>query len=188
MVERSSRGATMVGDTSTAQGIYLFGDGVTLQYRPLDALNYQLGEDLSSVYDGGVLGVIDVAPVNSSANYGAGLILPPTLIPANLFDDVILIEYCDLHGGEDGSEYILRGGIAVPINQVHNAWRKGKVILNGPRVQYAKVGDVVVFPNNMGIPITNLEVEGYGKIKNGLFINEQRMFGICKVNDKTENK
>ena len=107
---------------------------------------------------------------------------------SNLFDDVILIEYCDLHGGEDGSEYILRGGIAVPINQVHNAWRKGKVILNGPRVQYAKVGDVVVFPNNMGIPITNLEVEGYGKIKNGLFINEQRMFGICKLNDKTENK
>jgi cellobiose-specific phosphotransferase system component IIB len=107
---------------------------------------------------------------------------------SNLFDDVILIEYCDLHGGEDGSEYILRGGIAVPINQVHNAWRKGKVILNGPRVQYAKVGDVVVFPNNMGIPITNLEVEGYGKIKNGLFINEQRMFGICKINDKTENK
>jgi hypothetical protein len=40
----------------------------------------------------------------------------------------------------------------------------------------------------MGIPITNLEVEGYGKIKNGLFINEQRMFGICKINDKTENK
>jgi hypothetical protein len=107
---------------------------------------------------------------------------------SNLFDDVILIEYCDLHGGEDGSEYILRGGIAVPINQVHNAWRKGKVILNGPRVQYAKVGDVVVFPNNMGIPITNLEVEGYGKIKNGLFINEQRMFGICKVNDKANNK
>lgn len=107
---------------------------------------------------------------------------------SNLFDDVILIEYCDLHGGKDGSEYILRGGIAVPINQVHNAWRKGKVILNGPRVQYANVGDIVVFPNNMGIPITNLEVEGHGKIKNGLFINEQRMFGICKVNSKIDSK
>ena len=107
---------------------------------------------------------------------------------SNLFDDVILIEYCDLHGGEDGSEYILRGGIAVPINQVHNAWRKGKVILNGPRVQYANVGDIVVFPNNMGIPITNLEVENHGKIKNGLFINEQRMFGICKVNSKIDSK
>jgi cellobiose-specific phosphotransferase system component IIB len=103
---------------------------------------------------------------------------------SKVFDDVILIEYCDIHGSEDGSEYILRGGIAVPINQVHNAWRKGKVILIGPNVKYTKVGEIVVFPNNMGIPITNLEVEDYGKLKNGLFINEQRMFGICKVNEK----
>lgn len=103
---------------------------------------------------------------------------------SKVFDDVILIEYCDIHGSEDGSEYILRGGIAVPINQVHNAWRKGTVILIGPNVKYTNVGEIVVFPNNMGIPITNLEVEGYGKLKNGLFINEQRMFGICKLNEK----
>jgi cellobiose-specific phosphotransferase system component IIB len=103
---------------------------------------------------------------------------------SKVFDDVILIEYCDIHGSEEGSEYILRGGIAVPINQVHNAWRKGKVVLIGPHVRFTKVGEIVVFPNNMGIPITNLEVEDYGKLKNGLFINEQRMFGICKVNDK----
>lgn len=103
---------------------------------------------------------------------------------SKVFDDVILIEYCDVHGSEDGSEYILRGGIAVPINQVHNAWRKGKVVLIGPNVRYTAIDEIVVFPNNMGIPITNLEVEGYGKLKNGLFINEQRMFGICKVNEK----
>jgi cellobiose-specific phosphotransferase system component IIB len=107
---------------------------------------------------------------------------------SNLFDDVILIEYCDIQGGDAGSEYILRGGIAIPVNQIHNAWRKGRVILNGPRVQYAKVGDIVVFPNNMGIPITNLEIEDHGKIKNGLFINEQRIFGICKVNSKIDSK
>ena len=103
---------------------------------------------------------------------------------SKVFDDVILIEYCDVHGSEDGSEYILRGGIAVPVNQVHNAWRKGKVVLIGPNVRYTALNEIVVFPNNMGIPITNLEVEGYGKLKNGLFINEQRMFGICKVNEK----
>ena len=103
---------------------------------------------------------------------------------SKVFDDVILIEYCDVHGAEDGSEYILRGGIAVPINQVHNAWRKGTVVLIGPNVRYTSVGEIVVFPNNMGIPITNLGVEGYGKLKNGLFINEQRMFGICKLNEK----
>lgn len=100
---------------------------------------------------------------------------------SSLLADVILIEYADLVTGEAGGDYILRGGIAVPINQIHNAWRKGKVVLAGPTVEWTKVGDTVVFPNNMGIPITNLEVEDYGKIKNGLFLNEQRIFGICKA-------
>jgi hypothetical protein len=100
---------------------------------------------------------------------------------STVLDDVILVEYADLHGSEDGAEYIMRGGIAVPVNQIHNAWRKGKVILVGARVQYAKLGDIVVFPNNMGIPVTNLNIEGHGKVKKGLFINEQRIFGICKL-------
>lgn len=103
---------------------------------------------------------------------------------STVLDDVILVEYADLHGGEDGSEYIMRGGIAVPVNQVHNAWRKGRVILIGARVQYAKLGDIVVFPNNMGIPVSNLNIENHGKVKKGLFINEQRIFGICKPIDK----
>lgn len=106
---------------------------------------------------------------------------------SKLFDDVMLLEFCDIHGHEDGSEYILRGGIAVPVNQVHNAWRKGKVILKGPNVNYTEVGDIVVFPNNMGINISNLEVENYGKITKGLFLNEQRMFGICKPNSQKNN-
>jgi cellobiose-specific phosphotransferase system component IIB len=67
------------------------------------------------------------------------------------------------------------------VNQIHNAWRKGKIIITGPQVRWVKKGDIVVFPNNMGIPITNLEVEDHGKIKNGLFLNEQRLFGVCKV-------
>jgi hypothetical protein len=31
--------------------------------------------------------------------------------------------------------------------------------------------------------VSNLEVKGYGKVKNGLFLNEQRMFGVCEVNE-----
>ena len=103
---------------------------------------------------------------------------------SKLFDDVMLLEYCDLVDAGDGADYIPRGGILVPVAQVHNAWRKGKVILRGPNVRYTEVGEIVVFPNNMGIPITNLEVKGYGKVKNGLFLNEQRMFGVCEVNAK----
>ncbi len=101
---------------------------------------------------------------------------------SKLFDDVILVEYCDIHSDELGNEWVERNGIAIPINQVNNAWRKGKVILKGPNVKYTEIGDIVVFPNNMGIGISNLQVKGHGKVKNGLFLNEQRMFGVCELN------
>ena len=101
-----------------------------------------------------------------------------------LYDDVILLEFCDLIGDESGAKFIERRGILLPISQIHNAWRKGKVILAGPNVRQTKVGDIVVFPNNMGIPVTNLVITGHGIVGDGLFLNEQRMFGICEVNKK----
>ena len=103
---------------------------------------------------------------------------------AKLMDDVMLVEFCDLQSGEDGVEYVMRGGIAIPTTQVHNMWRKGKVILKGPNVRYTEIGEIVVFPANMGIQVTNIEVDGFGKIDKGLFLNEQRMFGICIDKDK----
>lgn len=102
---------------------------------------------------------------------------------SKLMDDVMLLEFCDLQSGEDGVEYVMRGGIAVPVTQVHNMWRKGRVILKGPNVQYTEVGEIVMFPANMGVQISNVEVEGYGTVSKGLFLNEQRMFGVCKEKD-----
>lgn len=98
-----------------------------------------------------------------------------------LMDDVMLIEYCDLQDSTDGVEYVIRGGIAIPTAQVQNMWRKGKVILKGPRVQFTQVGEIVMFPSNMGVGISNVEVTGFGMVKKGLFINEQRMFGVCEA-------
>jgi len=103
------------------------------------------------------------------------------------FDDVMLLEFCDLDTDETGNDYVLRGGIAVPVAQITNMWRMGKVLLKGPNVKQCEIGDVVSFPSNMGIPITNLDVEGYGKVKNGIFLNEQRMFAICKSKKSLEN-
>ncbi len=101
-----------------------------------------------------------------------------------LMDDVMLLEFCDLVSVDSGDEYIQRGGIIIPVTQVHNMWRKGKVILKGPRVNFTEVGEIVMFPANMGVQISNVEVEGYGTVKKGLFLNEQRMFGVCKENVK----
>jgi cellobiose-specific phosphotransferase system component IIB len=129
---------------------------------------------------------IDLAPVQKSHIDLSDRSLPSDFgmddyIFSNLLDDIILVEYADMVLDDVAGNYIMRGGIAIPVDQIHNAWRKGKVILAGPQVRWVKLGDIVVFPNNMGIPISNLEVENHGKIKNGLFLNEQRLFGICKV-------
>ena len=97
-----------------------------------------------------------------------------------IFDDILLIEYVD--ETEDGD--VLRNGIVVPTNAINKAWRRGKVILAGPDAKYAKEGDVVVFPNNMGVTISGVNVTGKGKVKKGIFLNEERMFGICKKRDE----
>ena len=74
----------------------------------------------------------------------------------------------------------MRDGIYVPTNTLSKAWRKARVILTGPEVKYAKKGDIVMFPNDKGAPVSNMEIDGYGKIHKGMFLNEQRLFGICK--------
>ena len=101
-----------------------------------------------------------------------------------VLDDVILAVFID---ESDNGKEIVRNGILVPINADTRAWRLGKVILAGPNVKYAKTNDVICFPNNMGVPISNIEVDNYGTVKKGIFINEQRIFGICSKRDDNES-
>mgnify|MGYP003147631639 CR=1 FL=1 len=96
-----------------------------------------------------------------------------------IFDDILLIEYAD----ETDKGEIERNGIVIPANAMNKAWRRGRVILAGPDVKYTKEGDIVIFPNNMGVTISNVTITNKGRIKNGLFLNEERMFGICKRKD-----
>jgi cellobiose-specific phosphotransferase system component IIB len=102
-----------------------------------------------------------------------------------IFDDILLVEYVDTTNDRDG---IVRNGIYIPTNTLTKAWRKARVILTGPRVQYAQVGDIVVFPNNLGITVSNLDVSNHGRINGGVFLNESRVFGICKPKQDASNK
>lgn len=97
-----------------------------------------------------------------------------------IFDDILLVEYVD----ETESGDILRNGIVVPTNAVNKAWRKARVILIGPNVKYTKPNDIVIFPNNLGVTVSNMDVIGKGKLKGGVFLNEDRVFGICKPKDE----
>lgn len=93
-----------------------------------------------------------------------------------IFDDIVLVEYIDTTSDGGG---ILRNGIYVPTNALNKAWRKARVILAGPQVKYTKVGDIVIFPNNLGVTVSNVDVANYGKLNGAVFLNESRIFGIC---------
>lgn len=98
---------------------------------------------------------------------------------STLMEDVILVRYVDEN--EDGTA-LMRNGIMIPLNADTKAWRIGEVLLKGTKTEYVEVGCHVMFPNNLGIPIQNIDVEGIGKVKKGLFLNEARIFGVVKPN------
>jgi co-chaperonin GroES (HSP10) len=93
-----------------------------------------------------------------------------------IFDDILLVEYVD----ENEHGEVQRNGIYVPTNAITKAWRKAKVILAGPKAEYVKEGDIVIFPNNLGVSVANIDVKG-SPVKKGIFLNEDRLFGICKL-------
>lgn len=97
---------------------------------------------------------------------------------SKVMDDIILVKYTDF-GDENGST-IMRNGIAIPLSTVTQAWRIGKVILKGSKVSIVNIGDHICFPNNMGVQVSNIIVDIYGKLDKGVFLNEQRIFGVVK--------
>ncbi len=53
----------------------------------------------------------------------------------------------------------------------------------GKRCTDLQPGDFICFPNDKGIPVSNLDVkcDHYtGVLKNAIFLDEKRIFGICE--------
>ena len=104
---------------------------------------------------------------------------------SRLMEDVILCKFKD--ETEDGSA-LIRNGIHIPLNVDTKAWRIGEVLLAGTKCEYVKVGDHICFPNNLGVPISNIEVQDIGKVKKGIFLNENRIFGIVNPFDNSASR
>lgn len=102
-----------------------------------------------------------------------------------LFDDLILAEFLDVSPDGDA---IKRGDIFIPLNAAPKAWRVGVVHLLGDKCDGVEVNDMIVFPSDKGVPVTNLQytnVDGESKtVKNGIFLNQERLFGVCRPVDK----
>ena len=96
---------------------------------------------------------------------------------SKVMDDIVLAQYVDL--SSDGRS-VIRNGIHIPLSQVQRTWRLAKVILVGPMCKYTNEGDIVCFPDDKGIKVDNIRVNGHDSaLRNCLFLSEQRFFGIC---------
>jgi co-chaperonin GroES (HSP10) len=87
-----------------------------------------------------------------------------------VLDDIMLVKYADTN--EEGTE-VKRWAIWLPIAAVNHAWRIGKVLLAGAKCQIVKEGDYVMFPNDKGLAVSEVNGE-----KNVLFLSEGRIFGV----------
>jgi hypothetical protein len=105
-------------------------------------------------------------------NYPADSIMLDGWNLTKVLDDILMCQYIDTN--EDGTE-VKRGSLYVPINVTTFAWRLAKVILAGPKCNTVKEGDVIMFPNDKGLQVANLN-----DMKNIVFLNENRIFGVCE--------
>jgi hypothetical protein len=97
-----------------------------------------------------------------------------------VLDDILMVQFVDIN--EDG-DMVKRGSMWVPINAVNHVWRVGKVLLAGPNCKTVKEGDFIVFPNDRGIQVSNLN-----DLKHIVFLNEQRIFGVCTLKEEAPAK
>src|SRR4051812_12071875 len=95
----------------------------------------------------------------------------------DVLDDIIMVQFVDV---DNTGEYLQRNGIFIKIDPVKQLWRVGRVITSGPKCsEKIEKGTYVLFPNDKGIQVP--QVGGY---KNVAFINEDRIFGICKPTEE----
>ena len=103
-----------------------------------------------------------------------------------VLDDILLVQYVDL--SEDGKS-VIRNGIHIPLAQVQKTWRLARVILTGPLCKYATPGDIVCFPDDKGIKVDNITVKGIeGSVRDCVFLNEERIFGVCEPEEVNESQ
>tara|TARA_R110000796_G_scaffold143506_1_gene260079 strand:+ start:14555 stop:15019 length:465 start_codon:yes stop_codon:yes gene_type:complete len=103
-----------------------------------------------------------------------------------VLDDILLVQYVDLSA--DGKS-IVRNGIHIPLAQVQKTWRIARVVLAGPLCKYTQPGDIVCFPDDKGIRVDNISIKGFdNSVRDCLFLNEERIFGVCESEEVDESK
>ena len=116
-----------------------------------------------------------------------------------LYDDFVFANYIDIDNGFITDE---KSGLVRAVSDTNKTWRKALVIKVGPACRQTKPGDIVIFPNDKGLPCGEVEYlqPEYGyppelrldseapamvkKVaKHGIFLGEHRIFATVKRNE-----
>lgn len=90
--------------------------------------------------------------------------------------DTVVIELTDV---SDGLK--MEDGFYMAADSDPKAWRRGRVVMVGPRVTDYTIGDTIIFPGVMGLDTGTINVRNCNgeieTIKNGYFLSQTRVFG-----------
>lgn len=103
-----------------------------------------------------------------------GIDIPLEYDITSVLGDILMCEVAD----ENVKGEVKRNGIIISESLATKMWRVAKVLLCGPLCSdNVKTGDFVMYPSDKGIPL--ISHDG----KKLIFLNESRMFCICKPRD-----
>jgi len=105
----------------------------------------------------------------------SGEVMPSNFELGSVYGDVIIVAPID----ENDLGEVDKGGIFIPQNAANSAWRTGLVVLTGKDVKEVEPGEYVIYPNDRGFVVKNLEIKDFGKVAVASFLNEERLFGKC---------
>lgn len=103
----------------------------------------------------------------------------------SLYDDFVFADYLDVDNGFIKDE----SGLVTVDTTSNKTWRKAKVLMVGPACNNTRPGDIILFPNDKGLPCGEVEWINHLKeseivpeqdvietAKNGIFLSEHRIF------------
>lgn len=98
----------------------------------------------------------------------------------SLYDDFVFADYLDVDNGFIKDE----SGLVTVDTSSNKTWRKAKVLMVGPACHNTHPGDIILFPNDKGLPsgeVEYIQQTGQGQnivsiAKNGIFLSEHRIF------------
>lgn len=100
----------------------------------------------------------------------------------SLYDDFVFADYIDVDNGYIKHE----SGLVTVDTSASKTWRKARVIMVGPACRTTRPGDIILFPNDKGLPCGEVEYikESNDEMrdsdiitaKNGIFLGEHRIF------------